>query len=131
MNIQPQRYWREIPQRYRLEAGKCRKCGKLCFPPRRKCAACGGASWDTVQLPRKGRLLTYTVVHSSTDEFAKLVPYAVAIVDLGNGVRLTAQVVDVDPGELCAGMPVRLEFRKLGEAGKAGVICYGYKAVPA
>ena len=25
------RYHREIPQRYRLEAGKCKKCGKLVF----------------------------------------------------------------------------------------------------
>jgi len=28
------RYWREIPQRYRLEASRCCKCGKTAYPPR-------------------------------------------------------------------------------------------------
>ena len=129
--MQPQQYWREIPQRYRLEAGKCRKCKKIYFPPRGKCGACGGTLWDTVQLPRKGKVLTYTVVHAAPQEFSKLVPYVVAIVELANGVRLTTQVVDVEPEELRAGMPVRIEFRKISEVGKAGIICYGYKAVPA
>jgi uncharacterized OB-fold protein len=29
-----------------------------------------------------------------------------------------------------AGMPVRLEFRRIQEDGEAGVIAYGHKAVP-
>ena len=40
----PARYWREIPQRYRLEAGKCRSCGEVYFPPRLICANAGPAS---------------------------------------------------------------------------------------
>ena len=35
--MQPQKYWREIPQRYRYEAGRCAKCGKVFFPPRLVC----------------------------------------------------------------------------------------------
>ena len=28
------RYWREIPSRYRLEAGRCRGCGRVAYPAR-------------------------------------------------------------------------------------------------
>jgi len=28
-------------------------------------------------------------------------------------------------------MPVRIEFRKVKEEGEAGILCYGFKAVPA
>ena len=35
------RYHREIPQRYRLEAGKCKGCGSVSFPPRIVCPECG------------------------------------------------------------------------------------------
>lgn len=129
--MQPQQYWREIPQRYRLEAGRCRKCKKVFFPPRRKCDGCGGEAFETFRLPLEGKLRTFTVVHTAPERFSKLVPYGVGIVELSNKVRVTAQIVDADPEELKTGMPVRLEFRKIHDVGHAGVICYGYKAVPA
>lgn len=131
MTMQPQQYWREIPQRYRLEAAQCTKCDKIFFPPRRKCTQCGEQSFKTVSLPRDGKIITYTVVHAAPERFAKLVPYAVAIVELSNGVRMTSQVVDIEIEELAIGLPVRLEFRKISEEGHAGILCYGYKAVPA
>ena len=129
--MQPQRVWREIPQRYRLEAGQCRKCRKTWFPPRLKCPDCGGEAFAKVRLPTDGKLLTFTVVHTAPERFAKLAPYGIGIVELSNKVKLTAQIVDVEPEELKTGMPVRLEFRKIHDVGHAGVICYGYKAVPA
>ena len=35
------RYHREIPQRYRLEAGQCNGCQEIHFPPRAVCRKCG------------------------------------------------------------------------------------------
>ena len=32
------RYWREIPQRYRLEAARCNKCNEVAYPPRLVCS---------------------------------------------------------------------------------------------
>jgi len=59
-----------------------------------------------------------------------LAPYAVGIVELEDGVRLTAQIVDCSFDELRVGLPVKIEFRRIYEEGKAGIICYGYKFVP-
>jgi uncharacterized OB-fold protein len=123
------RYAREIPQRYRLEAGKCKKCGNVTFPPRIICPDCKGRDFLTVALNDEGTLVTYTVVRIASDRFSKETPFPVGIVELNGGVRLTAQIADADPGTLKIGEKVKLVFRRIQEDGKAGILCYGYKAV--
>lgn len=124
------RYWREIPQRYRLEAAKCTSCGEIFFPPRIVCRGCGGREFEQVVLPDTGKLMTYTIIRIAPSEFSTQAPYAVGIAELDNGVRLAAQVVDVDFKDLKVGLPVKIEFRKVREEGEAGILCYGYKFVP-
>ncbi len=58
-----------------------------------------------------------------------MTPYVLAIVQLDEGPRLTAQIV-CDPLDVKIGMRVRSVFRKLGEEGQDGVIYYGTKFVP-
>jgi uncharacterized protein len=124
------RYWREIPQRYRLEAAKCTSCGKVFFPPRLTCKECGGREFEKVILPDTGKLMTYTIIRVAPSEFSDQAPYAVGVAELDNGVRLMAQVADVDFDEIKLGMPLKIEFRKVREEGEAGILCYGYKFVP-
>jgi hypothetical protein len=50
---------------------------------------------------------------------------------MDEGVKLTAQIVDVDPKAVEIGMRVKDVFRKVREDGKAGVIHYAYKFAPA
>jgi uncharacterized OB-fold protein len=52
------------------------------------------------------------------------------IVELDEGPRVTAQLVDLDKDEVEIGMPVEVRFRKLGEASESGVVHYGYKFGP-
>ena len=127
----PARYWREIPQRYRLEAGKCRSCGEIYFPPRLICSKCRSRQFRTVTLRDEGTLVTFTIIRVSTAQFADQTPYAVGIVELDGGVRITTQVVDCEFDKLAVGQRVRVEFRKIQKQGEAGILCYGYKCVPA
>jgi len=124
------RYWREIPQRYRLEAGKCKKCGKVYFPPRIICAECKSQEFETVNLQREGKLLTYTIIRVAPSQFVDQAPYAMGIVELNNGVKILSQIADCDLDKLEIGQKVRIEFRKIYQEGEAGIICYGYKCVP-
>jgi hypothetical protein len=71
------------------------------------------------------------VIHVGPSSHKHDVPYALAVVELADGVRVTCQIADLDPAQVVAGMPVRLEFRRIQEDGEAGVIAYGHKAVPA
>ncbi|MFC1850475.1 Zn-ribbon domain-containing OB-fold protein [candidate division CSSED10-310 bacterium] len=123
------KYWREIPQRYRLEAGRCKKCGKLHYPPRLICDACKSRDFETDTLSDEGTILTYTVIHTPPSQFKDQAPYAIAIIETDNGARTTLQIADTNVEELAIGKRVKLQFRKIQEEGDSGIICYGNKAV--
>ena len=129
--MQSARIWREIPQRYRLEAGRCAGCGKVYYPPRRVCAECHGREFENVRLPPTGKVATFTVIRVAAANFVSQIPMIVGIVELDDGTRIMCQVVDVEVEDVDIGMPVRLEFRKIQQDGVSGVISYGHKAVPA
>ena len=127
----PARAQREMPQRYRLEAGKCKGCGSISYPPRIVCRDCRGRDMETVVLSRDAKLLTFTVIRVAPGPFVDEAPYAVGIIETQEGARLTVQIVDCDCDSLKTGMAVRLEFRRIQAMGEDGIICYGHKAVPA
>ena len=123
------KYTREIPQRYRLESGKCKKCGYISIPPRLICPECGNREFENVPLKPVGKILTHTIIEVAADEFATQTPFAVGIIETDEGARLTAQIVDCDPKEVQIGKRVRLILRRLQKEGHAGILQYGYKAV--
>lgn len=125
------RYWREIPQRYRYEAASCDACGKIHFPPRVVCNACRGTTFTKTTLAMEGTVETFTVIRVPPSGFVAESPYAVGIVKLDDGVKVTAQIVDADLDELQIGQRMRIEFRRVQKDGEAGILCYGYKFVPA
>ena len=123
------KYFREISQRYRLEAGKCNGCGTAYFPPRLICPECKSKDFTKINLNSEGTLLTYTVVRVGSDKFSQQSPFAVGIVELNDGVKITAQLADVDFEHLKIGLKVKMVFRKVQDEGKSGLHCYGYKAI--
>lgn len=123
------RSWREQNHRYRLEAGKCAKCGKVWMPNRLVCG-CGGREFKDITLSGKGKLLTWTEVREAATEFEMFAPYLIGLIELEEGVKITAQLVDM-PKPITAGMPLRSVFRKLRDDGEEGIILYGYKFTPA
>ena len=125
------RYWREIPTRLRLEAARCEACGRVDYPVRRVCSACRGAALSVFPLSRKGTVVTSTVVHVAPTDFAMEAPYAMAVVETPEKARLMMQIVDCDPSEVRSGMPVEFELRRIRCEGRSGILCYGFKAVPA
>jgi uncharacterized OB-fold protein len=136
-------FWREIPQRYRYEGNRCKgsknergNCdcdceGRIYFPPRRVCCPWDDCEMEPVALATTGKVLTYTIIHIPPDQFADEAPYALAVCEMDDGARLTAQVADCPAEELKIGMPVRVEFRLIQRDGEAGILMYGYKVVPA
>ncbi|MFC1683661.1 Zn-ribbon domain-containing OB-fold protein [Candidatus Zixiibacteriota bacterium] len=124
-------YWREIPQRYRLEAGKCSECGYVAFPPRLICPGCGSKEFKAMKLSDTGTILTYTVIRVAPSQFTDEAPYAVAVVELDGGGRITTQIADCPLDAIEIGQKVKVEFRRIREEGQAGILCYGYKCVPA
>ena len=125
------RYWRQIPSRYRLEAGRCGNCGRVVYPKRTICPDCRGTEWEDLELSHHGKVVTATVVHVAPDDLTMEAPYVVAIVEVPEGPRMMAQIVDCDPASIVPGTEVELEFRKIRSESHHGILCYGYKGVPA
>ena len=124
------RFWREIPQRYNLQASRCETCKGIHFPPREVCPTCRRASigkMTLVNLSGRGTILESTRVHKPAPGFELQVPYFVALVQTEEGPVVTGQVVDSDPEAIVAGTRVKAVFRRLGQDGEAGVIYYGTK----
>ena len=94
--ISPGRSWREFPQRYRLEAEKCTVCGKIHYPPRVTCSKCGARTFETLVLPREGRVVTFTVVRVPPAGFTEQTPLPIALIELDDGVQVMAQIGDVE-----------------------------------
>ncbi len=122
------RVWRHIQQRYNLIGSKCTTCGKVFFPPRVICPDCRRkGNIENIKFSGKGKIHTYSVIRSPSDEFKTIAPYAVAIIELDEGAKLTAQLVDCDVDNIEVGDPVEMVFRKISEDGPDGVISYGFK----
>ncbi len=122
-----QRYTREIPHRYRLEAQRF-KSGFVSLPRRYVDPISQSTECESIKLSGKGTILSYTIIHVSANQFKLLAPYAVAIIETDEGARITAMITDSNFEDLKIGARVELVFRKIMEEGASGIINYGYKA---
>jgi hypothetical protein len=113
-----------------MEAGKCTKCGYIAFPPRSICPECQAREFEATVLPDHGKIVTYTVIRVAPTQFTDEAPYAIAVVELGD-TRVLCQVTDCDLDSMAIGDDVKIEFRRIQAEGQAGILHYGYKAVPA
>jgi len=98
------------------------------FPPRYICPSCRRkGQLDPYRLSGRGKIISYTVIHSPPSGFEDQKPYVIAIIELEEGPRLTAQVTDCDSNDIKIGDEVEVVFRKMGQDGDDGIIYYGYK----
>ncbi|MGW7415162.1 OB-fold domain-containing protein [Streptomyces sp. NPDC054863] len=103
-------FWEGVSA-HRLLIQRCEECATLRFPWLPGCNACGCARWDTVAATGEGTVFSYVVMHHPAFP-AFDPPYAVALVELAEGVRMISNVVGAAPDEVRIGMRVRAEFRR-------------------
>jgi uncharacterized protein len=122
------RGWRHIPQRYNLIGSKCLQCGEVFFPVRVICPKCRRkGKLKDMKFSGMGKIHSYSIINTPTDEFKVIAPYAVAIIELEEGAKITSQIVDCNNDDIEISHEVELVFRKIKEEGDDGVITYGYK----
>lgn len=97
----------------RLLVPECAACGARRWPPGPMCPVCQSTETHWLEASRRGTLYSWIVaVHPTDQVLADQVPYTVALVELDEGVRVIGNVLDVDPAELVAGMPLDVVFEE-------------------
>ena len=98
-----------------LVVPKCTECGRTFWHPRPRCPHCGSERVDWIRASGRGTVHTYTVVRQSDDPYFKTkAPYAVAMIDLDEGVRIMTNIVDTPLAALAVGTRVEVLFEDAG-----------------
>jgi hypothetical protein len=107
-----EKFYQFINER-KLMGAKCLKCGKIMLPPRPVCSGCYSESLEWIELERRGKLLTYTIIHVAPPQFQPLTPYAVGIVELEKGLKLPGMIKEVDFDKIKVGMELKIEVEPI------------------
>lgn len=121
-------YWRRRGFLLRMEKGECEGCGFSFVPYRSICPRCGSAKVKARKLPRRGRVVSFTLVENPPRGFEYYTPYILAVVELEDGTRVFGQVSDAE--NLKIGDEVEATLRIVRVFGESGQIFYGFKFVP-
>lgn len=97
---------------HKLAVQKCDNCGALRFPAAPMCLKCDSpkASWVTVS--GRGKIFSFTIMHRAYHPAFKA-PYALAVVELDEGPKMTSNIVNIEPSKVKCGMPVEVAYDKL------------------
>ena len=93
----------------KLIAGKCKHCGKTHLPPRPMCKNCLNQEFSWTEIPKEGKLLTYTTIHIAPQKFQNQAPYSVGIVEFKEKTRLPGIIKNIPEDKLKIGMNLKID----------------------
>lgn len=101
----------------RLWGSKCSDCGMIFMPPRKNCPRCVTVDTTWVELPPRGVLQTYTVIHFNEPVLEPMEPpYIYGIIKLdGSDTGLTHLLQEVEPDKVRSGMRVEAVFKEAAQ----------------
>jgi uncharacterized OB-fold protein len=100
----------DAAKRHELVVQRCTQC----FPAREICSTCLSRAAQWVPVSGAGEIFSYNVMHQVYHPgFADEVPYAVVVVKLREGAKMTSNLVGVAPRDIKIGMPVTVVFEDI------------------
>ena len=95
-----------------LRLQRCDDCRHTYFPPRPFCPKCASREVSVVKSAGKAKLHSYVIHHRPAPGFTP--PYAIAVVELGEGPRMMANIVGCPqtPEALVLDMALEVTFEK-------------------
>lgn len=96
-----------------LRMQRCEECGYVRWPPSPVCTECWEEAHEWTELSGHGVVNTWVIFHRVYfDAFADEVPYNVAEIELEEGPRYLANVINCENDDLYRGMPVEVVFEE-------------------
>jgi uncharacterized OB-fold protein len=101
-------YWSSAAQG-RVALQRCQDCGQVWHPAAPSCPGGVGHRIEWFEASGRGTLYSFTVVaHSAHPAVSDALPYIVALIALEEGPLYVCNLLDADPANLRADMPVLL-----------------------
>ena len=110
--LKTRRFWERLEEG-EVYAAKCRKCGRLYYPPQGDCAHCLSSDVEWVKLSKEATLETYTHAPQRPAGFNQYEPYTIAIARTRDGVRVMGWLEDVELEDIEIGMKLVMSTKKL------------------
>jgi uncharacterized OB-fold protein len=106
-------FWQAAAE-HRLVVQRCTACAHTRLPPSPVCPECRSAESDWQEVPGRGELYTYTIVHRPIAAAQEL-PFVIAVIALedSGGLRIISNLVGADPEALEIGMPLELVWEDM------------------
>jgi uncharacterized OB-fold protein len=122
----------DAPGGFHLIGGKCKICGAISFPMKKRCIKCYKPGVEAIALSPRGKVSTWTVINMKPIGYKDKVPYILAEVYLPEDLHVRSQIAGDNPEKptLKIGDQVEavLEHIYVDENGN-DVVCYKYKKV--
>jgi uncharacterized OB-fold protein len=111
-------YW-EATRDERLVLPWCTDCERFFWYPRVVCPSCLGEEIEWREAAGTGEVHAVSVMHKTgMGRDPADGPYAVAVVELAEGVRMLTNIVGVEPGAVTVGTAVRVAWHDLSDGRK-------------
>jgi len=104
-------FWEGVQNR-RLLIQKCSGCGLLRHPPGPACPHCHSLEWEAVEASGKGTIYSYVIMYQPRLP-AFTYPLPIVTVELAEGTRIVANLLDVAPEDVQIGAAVTLDFQEI------------------
>ena len=108
-------FW-EFCRKGELRLQQCHACKKFWFPPAVFCQECWSDDWSWERVSGRGHIHSFVVFRRAYHPaFKERLPYAVAVVEVAEGPRLTTMLVHADVQAIRVGQPVQVVFTPVTE----------------
>ena len=107
-----EQYWTGTAEG-KLFIKKCNDCEEFHHYPRVFCPHCYSENVEWVEAKGTGKVYSYSVMRVGK-------PYAMAYVELDEGVRMMTNIVDCDLDDIAIDKKVKVVFKVTGEEGNEG-----------
>ncbi|WP_346839450.1 OB-fold domain-containing protein [Microbulbifer sp. SAOS-129_SWC] len=120
-----------------LLGSRCRQCKIAEFPCKASCPACGSEEVAVEELPRRGKLWTWTIQgfmpkspYNSGETVDTFTPYGVGYIELPGAVCVESRLVENTTRDLAIGMDMELviETFRYDDVGNE-IVTFAFKAV--
>ena len=127
----PASFYRQLAEG-RLMASRCKACGSVYLPPRPLCPHCASHAMAWMHLQGKGKLAAFTAISVAPSAmvrngFDRNNPYCTGVVELEEGVRISARILGVDakrPEGIAIGASLALEVLRDGDGKPQPIVAF-------